>query len=70
MAAVEHVLRADLDNAWQIGEEFPDQGFSLVDRTSFAVMERLGISRVASFDSHFAVYRFGPRRSRAFEVLR
>lgn len=24
----------------------------------------------ASFDDDFAVYRFGPRRERAFEVLR
>jgi predicted nucleic acid-binding protein len=66
---IEPVLRGDLDNAWRIGEEFADQEFSLVDRTSFAVMERLGITRVASFDNHFAVYRFGPRRSRAFEVI-
>jgi uncharacterized protein len=67
--AIEIVLRGDLDNAWRIGGEFPDQGFPIVDRTSFAVMERLGITRVASFDNHFAVYRFGPRRSRAFEVV-
>jgi hypothetical protein len=33
-------------------------------------MERLGISRVASFDDHFAVYRYGPRRSRSFDVVR
>jgi predicted nucleic acid-binding protein len=70
LAAVEVVLRADLDNAWRIGEEFADQDFSIVDRTSFAVMERLGITRVASFDSHFAVYRYGPQRSRAFDVQR
>ncbi len=69
-ARIEPVLHGDLDNAWRIGEEFADQEFSLVDRTSFAVMERLGITRVASFDSHFAIYRFGPRRSRAFEVIR
>jgi predicted nucleic acid-binding protein len=70
LATVEPAHRGDLDNAWRIGEEFADQEFSLVDRTSFAVMERLGITRVASFDSDFAVYRFGPRRSRAVEVLR
>jgi predicted nucleic acid-binding protein len=33
-------------------------------------MERLGIHRVASFDDHFAVFRFGARRERAFDVLR
>jgi uncharacterized protein len=69
-AAVEHVTPADLDAAWRIGEAFPDQEFSLVDRASFAVMERLGVHRALAFDDDFAVYRFGPRRERAFEVLR
>jgi predicted nucleic acid-binding protein len=41
-ATVEHIAPADLDAAWRIGEAFPDQAFSLADRTSFAVMERLG----------------------------
>jgi len=61
---------ADLDVAWEIGQEFPDQDFSLVDRTSFAVMRRLGLTRVASFDDHFAIYRYGRARERALEVLR
>ena len=56
--------------AWVMGEDFPDQDFSLVDRTSFAVMERLGLERAASFDEDFAVYRWGPGRRRAFDVLR
>jgi uncharacterized protein len=67
---VEFATAADFEAAWAIGEAFPDQGFSIVDRTSFAVMERLGISRVASFDNDFAVYRYGRDRDRAFEVLR
>ncbi len=33
-------------------------------------MERLGVHRAVTFDDDFAVYRFGPRRDRAFEVLR
>jgi uncharacterized protein len=69
-AAVENVLPGDLDAAWRIGEDFADQDFSIVDRTSFAAMERLGISSVVSFDDHFAIYRYGPRRERAFEVRR
>jgi uncharacterized protein len=69
-AAIETVLPGDLDAAWRIGEAFPDQDFSIVDRTSFAVMERLGITSVATFDNHFAIYRFGPRRDRAFELRR
>ena len=63
-------MAADLEVAWSIGQAFPDQDFSIVDRTSFAVMERLGVLRAASFDADFAVYRFGLRRERAFEILR
>jgi predicted nucleic acid-binding protein len=40
-----------------------------VDRTSFAVMQRLGLHRAASLDRDFAVFRYGPRRDRAFEVV-
>jgi predicted nucleic acid-binding protein len=70
VASVEPVGLVDLEAAWAIGQAFPDQDFSIVDRTSFAVMERLGITRALSFDSDFLVYRFGPRRARAFEVVR
>lgn len=68
-ARLELVSEVDVDAAWQIGRAFPDQGFSLVDRTSFAVMERLGIAKAASFDHHFAVYRYGRNRQKAFEIL-
>jgi predicted nucleic acid-binding protein len=61
---------ADMRVAWAIGDVFKDQDFSVVDRTSFAVMERLGVSRAASFDRDFAIYRYGRNRDRAFEVLR
>ena len=69
-AAVEMVGAADLEAAWVVGQSFDDQDFSLVDRTSFAVMERLGVLRAASFDDDFAIYRFGPRGDRAFDVIR
>jgi len=69
-ASVEPVREADLEVAWSIGQAFPDQDFSIVDRTSFAVMQRLGLTRVATFDNDFAVYRYGSRRERAFEVVR
>lgn len=69
-AVVEHVLPGDFDAAWRIGETFSDQDFSIVNRTSFAVMERLGIASVASFDDHFSIYRYGARRERAFDVRR
>ena len=70
VAVIEPVATADLEVAWEIGESFRDQDFSIVDRTSFAVMERLGITEAASFDNHFAVYRYGRSRDRAFRIIR
>jgi predicted nucleic acid-binding protein len=67
---LEAVMAADLEVAFAIGEDFPDQDFSIVDRTSFAVMQRLGVLRAASLDEHFAIFRFGRDRSRAFEIVR
>lgn len=67
---IETPTRSDFETAWAIGEAFPDQDFSIVDRTSFALMERLGITKAASFDTHFAIYRYGRQRDRAFEILR
>ena len=69
-ASIETVTEADLEVALSIGEAFADQEFSIVDRTSFAVMQRLGLERAASLDDHFAVFRFGPERRRAFEIVR
>ena len=69
-AVVESVTAADLEAAWAVAEAFADRDFSLVDRTSFAVMRRLGIRRVATFDDDFAVYRFGRDRRSAFDVVR
>lgn len=65
---IEFNVRVDLERAWQIKRAFPDQDFSIVDCTSFAAMERLRISRAASFDRHFTD-RYGSDRDRAFEIL-
>ena len=70
IAIIEAVTLADLEVAWDIGLSWRDQDFSIVDRTSFAVMRRLGIDLVASLDAHFAVFRFGPKRRQSFQVLR
>ncbi|MDQ6751124.1 MAG: PIN domain-containing protein [Actinomycetota bacterium] len=70
LATIETVLPGDLEAAWQIGKAFPDQDFSIVDRTSFSLMERIGVTEVASFDDDFAIYRYGPRRDRAFDLKR
>ncbi len=69
-ARLDAVLPVDREAAWAIGRRYGDQRFSLVDRTSFAVMERLGLRRVAAFDNDFAVYRFGSGATDAFELLR
>jgi uncharacterized protein len=70
VATVEIAGAADLEVAWQIGNSYRDQDFSFVDRTSFAVMRRLGIVRAASLDDDFAIFRFGPNRRQAFTVIR
>jgi uncharacterized protein len=70
IAVIEAVTLADLEVAWDLGVSWRDQNFSIVDRTSFAVMRRLGIDQATSLDAHFAVFRFGPKRRQSFHVLR
>jgi predicted nucleic acid-binding protein len=70
VAHIEPVCAADIESAWQIGQQWPDQDFSIADRTSFAVMLRLGLERAASLDEHFAVFRYGTGKQRAFTVIR
>jgi uncharacterized protein len=70
VARLETVPLGDLEAAWAIGREWTDQSFSIVDRSSFALMQRLGIERACSFDADFAIYRYGPDRKRAFMVFR
>lgn len=70
VARIECVGAADLQRAREIGRDWPDQDFSLADRTSFATMSRLGLRRVASFDDDFAIYRFGRNRKQAFDIVR
>jgi len=69
-ASIESVTTADLERAFAVGQSYPDQDFSIVDRTSFAVMQRLGLERAASLDDDFAVFRYGPGRRKAFTVVR
>ncbi len=68
-ASLEPVTAADLEVGFAIGEQLPDQASSIVDRTSFAVMQRLGVLGAATFDPRFAVHRFGSGRGRAFAVI-
>ena len=68
IARVEPAIVADLEVAARIGEEFADQSFSLVDRTSWSIMQRLGIHEAVSLDADFSIFRFGRDKRRAFTV--
>jgi predicted nucleic acid-binding protein len=70
VATIETVGAADLESAWEIGRSYRDQDFSIVDRTSFSVMRRLGVERAASLDNDFTIFHYGPNRRRAFTVVR
>lgn len=68
-ARIECTTDDDLQAAEAIRVKFDDQAFSLTDRTSWALMERLGITEALSLDDHYRIYRYGPERRRAFRVL-
>lgn len=53
---VVRVEEQDERRARSILERYADKDFSYCDAISFAVMERLGISEVVSFDAHFRQY--------------
>ncbi len=59
---------ADLEVAAQIHNAFADQEFSIVDRTSWSIMQRLGVHEAVSFDRDYSIYRFGRDRRQAFTV--
>lgn len=68
IARVEDATLADLEVAASIRPAFPDQTFSIVDRTSWSVMQRLGVHEAIAFDRDFSIYRFGRDRRSAFTV--
>jgi predicted nucleic acid-binding protein len=68
IARVENTLLSDLEAAATTGAAFPDQDFSIVDRTSWSVMIRLGVHEVIAFDRDYSIYRFGRGRKQAFTV--
>jgi predicted nucleic acid-binding protein len=55
---VVRVSRADELRARQILRRYDDKKFSYTDATSFAVMERLGMTHSFTFDGNFAQYQF------------
>ena len=52
------VSAADERRAREIITVYDDRDYSLIDATSFAVMERLRIRTAFTFDRHFAQYGF------------
>lgn len=68
IARVENTLLSDLEAAASTKAAFPDQDFSIVDRTSWAVMIRLGVHEAIAFDRDYSIYRFGRGRKQAFTV--
>ncbi|MBI4586241.1 MAG: PIN domain-containing protein [Planctomycetes bacterium] len=63
------VTSEDFVRARRIARDWPDQSFSIIDCTSFAALERLGIEEVFAFDAHFRVYRHGAARRQAFRIV-
>jgi predicted nucleic acid-binding protein len=63
------VTAQDLRRGREIARAWSDQAFSIVDCTSFALIERLDIRRACAFDQHFRIVRLGSRRHRALEIV-
>lgn len=63
------VRSEDVVHGREVARNWSDQDFSLVDCTSFAVMEGRGIEEALAFDAHFRIYRYGEGRRRAFRIF-
>jgi predicted nucleic acid-binding protein len=63
------ITAQDFRRGHEIARRWSDQAFSIVDCTSFALIERLDIRRALAFDAHFRVIRFGPGRRQALEIV-
>ena len=55
-AILQDVTRQDLQQALNVFRDYTEHLFSFVDCTSFAVMERLGMTHAFAFDRHFDEY--------------
>lgn len=55
---IERVTEGDEARAQEIISTYPDKDFSYTDATSFAVMERLGLSLAFAFDRRFEQFEF------------
>ena len=68
VARVECTTLADFEAAEAVAEAFDDHAFSLTDRTSWSLMERLAITDALALDADYRIYRYGPQRRQAFVV--
>jgi uncharacterized protein len=57
---IERVAVEDESEARRILQQYDNKTFSYTDATSFAVMERLGLRDVFTFDRHFEQFGFSP----------
>lgn len=68
VARIESTTVADFEAAQAMLAHYPDQSFSLTDRTSWALMERLAITQALAFDADFRIHRYGPQKTQALTV--
>lgn len=68
IARVESAQLADFEVASATYLRFRDQDFSIVDRTSWSVMRRLGVSEAVAFDVDYSIYRYGQDLRQSFTV--
>lgn len=68
IASLEPVRKVDLTRIEEIAQQYQSAEFDLVDCCIMAIAERLGITRIATFDGRdFSIYR--PRHCDYFELL-
>lgn len=53
---VHRAVEVDERNARQLLLRYSDKDFSLVDATSFVIMDRIGIREAFTYDNHFRQY--------------
>lgn len=54
--SLSRIDEVDEERALEILAQYDDKDFSFADATSFAVMERLGITAAVAFDRHFVQF--------------
>ncbi len=59
----------DVRSALALSNRYPDQDFSITDRISFSLLERLDRNNVWTYDHDFAVYRYGPDHLSSFVIV-